>query len=199
MLISKKRRHIYASWPSPCPTLLGPLCPMELKNQGQQCPTEAEFTSLFANKVRERERWTVSCTSAPGRHADPAHWAHHILVPGIWPSQIRVHFFGGKRTVEGRDLLPPYTWKTYLCRFSSTSIVSQKHWNSVRHTWQTYYLEVPCSHLLDSHQDPGFYRHLDSHSPLSLTHCPAWISIPLVLFIYLCFAPVPLSFNLTLM
>lgn len=77
---------------------------MELKNQGQQCPTEAEFTSLFANKVRERERWTVSCTSAPGRHADPAHWAYHVLEPGIWPSQIRVHFFGGKRTVEGREV-----------------------------------------------------------------------------------------------
>lgn len=77
---------------------------MEFKNQGQRCPTEAEFTSLFANKVREKERWAVAGMSAPGRHTDPAHWAHHVLAPGIWPSQIRVHFFGGKRADEGREV-----------------------------------------------------------------------------------------------
>lgn len=32
------------------------------------------------------------------------YWAHHVLAPGIWPSQIRVHFFGGKRTDEGREV-----------------------------------------------------------------------------------------------
>lgn len=60
-------------------------------------------------------------------------------------------------------------------------------------------LEVPRSHLLDSHQDPGFYRHLDSHSPLSLTHCPAWISIPLF-YLFICVLPCSFIFQiLTLM
>lgn len=79
----QKRRHIYASWSSLCPTLLGPLCPMEFRNQGQRCPPEAELTSLFAHKVREREKWAAPCISAPGRHTDSAHLLGSSR-PGTW-------------------------------------------------------------------------------------------------------------------
>lgn len=158
------------------------------------------------NDARQRQGLLASLPTKWGRErGGQSQVCQHLVGTQTLPTGLITswHLIGGKRTDEGREveIFCPHTWKTYLCRFSSIPIVSQKHWDSVRHTSETLLGGPQFSPTLahDSHQDPGIYRHLDCHSPLSLPHCPAWISIRLVLLIYLCFAPVPLSFNFTLM